>query len=107
LSVDKLIIKGLPARDNVLGNVSSKNTLTSSFFPFPLPFSFSPYTRDSCLVQTQGPNKNFPAQITRIYYSTVNDNNNKSQGLNPWWVTGYTDAEGCFMVNTAKAKTAK
>jgi len=27
--------------------------------------------------------------------------------LHPWWVTGYTDGEGCFLINTIKAKTTK
>lgn len=27
--------------------------------------------------------------------------------LHPWWVTGYTDGEGCFIINTLKAKTIK
>lgn len=50
------------------------------------------------------PNTYFPVHTARIFYSTISD---KYQGLNPWWVTGYTDAKGCFMMNTAKAKTAK
>lgn len=39
------------------------------------------------------------------HYSTNVKDNTQHPRLNPWWVTGYTDAEGSFMINTAKAKT--
>jgi len=29
---------------------------------------------------------------------------NKNE-LNPYWVTGFTDAEGCFMINITKRET--
>jgi hypothetical protein len=28
----------------------------------------------------------------------------KNLSLSPWWVTGYTDGEGSFMINTYKTK---
>lgn len=34
----------------------------------------------------------------------INNLNNK---LNPNWVTGFTDAEGCFMININKRETNK
>lgn len=30
----------------------------------------------------------------------------KISNLNPWWVTGFVDAEGCFSMSTFKSKTA-
>ena len=46
--------------------------------------------------------KNF---LPTRYYSV--DNNRIKPALNPWWVTGYTDAEGSFLINTFQAKTNK
>jgi hypothetical protein len=42
--------------------------------------------------------KNYPIkipsnQLNKQYYSTLNQTDNK---LNPWFITGFTDAEGCF-----------
>ncbi len=33
------------------------------------------------------------------------NNNLKIKKLNPWFVTGFLDAEGCFQVNLTKSKT--
>lgn len=27
--------------------------------------------------------------------------------LNPWWITGYTDGDGCFMLNIISSKSNK
>jgi len=32
-------------------------------------------------------------QLNKQFYSTLNQSDNK---LNPWFITGFTDAEGCF-----------
>ena len=34
-------------------------------------------------------------------------NNNIKDKLNPYWVTGFVDAEGCFYVRLAKSKNHK
>ena len=41
-------------------------------------------------------------QIRSISSNIVNNNL-----LDPWWVTGYTDGEGCFTIKTIAAKTTK
>ncbi len=27
--------------------------------------------------------------------------------LHPWWITGYSDGEGCFMINVFKSKNVR
>ena len=49
-----------------------------------------------------------PAELTKLkFYSSLNVSENKEK-LNPWFITGFTDAEGCFSIKVqpnAKLKT--
>lgn len=50
------------------------------------------------------PNSFIKNKVKQVrYYST---NNNTSKYLNPWWVTGFVDAEGSFAMSIFKSKTA-
>ena len=37
----------------------------------------------------------------------MNNNNNNKYKLNPYWITGLIDAEGCFYVRLVKSKNHK
>ena len=50
-------------------------------------------------------NKNISKQQIR-YYSTNKEIIYKVYNLNPWWVTGFVDAEGSFSMSKIKSKTA-
>lgn len=50
-------------------------------------------------------NKNLSKQQIR-YYSTNKEIIYKVYILNPWWVTGFVDAEGSFSMSIIKSKTA-
>lgn len=47
---------------------------------------------------------NFNSKQIRSLSTKIADRNNT---LHPWWVTGYTDGEGCFTIKTIAAKTTK
>ena len=42
------------------------------------------------------------SKLTKRYLSSKNE-----LILDPWWVTGYTDGEGCFIIKTIASKTTK
>ena len=35
------------------------------------------------------------------------DNENKDSNLNPWWIAGFVDGEGCFSISFVKNDTVK
>ena len=42
-----------------------------------------------------------------LYFRFYSTQSNRVKPLHPWWVTGYTDGEGSFLIGTYSAKTAK
>jgi hypothetical protein len=48
---------------------------------------------------------NYPSKQFKIYFSTLHSDINVQ--LNPYWVTGFTDAEGTFTVVLDKVNTRK
>lgn len=40
-----------------------------------------------------------------LYYFNIKIMNNVKYKLNPNWVTGFVDTEGCFMINITKRET--
>ena len=66
--------------------------LKFSFGNLRFSFSRSQFVGTS-VVHSHSGNFSFSANIEqRLYYAT------QEQPLDPWWVTGFTDAEGCFHV---------
>lgn len=53
-------------------------------------------------------NKHIPFILIRWYHSdTLNNNNNTNSTLHPYWVTGFTDAEGSFSIKFTKSNSYK
>lgn len=44
---------------------------------------------------------------TRRYYSTLNDNKQDDLHIGPWFITGFTDGEGCFSCSVLKSSSYK
>ena len=46
---------------------------------------------------------------TRRYYTTSSDNKHKIDDLqiDPWFITGFTDGEGCFSCSVLKSSSKK
>lgn len=93
------------------GNIIANNNLVGFLFSFPFPFPFIDFTE---------PQGSFASEIESISYcslilltnkrSFVSENKYKYSTLkslqpvniNPWFVTGFLDGEGCFMIYIRK-----
>ena len=46
-------------------------------------------------------------QLNKLFFSTLRNYDNKLLKLNPWFITGFTDAEGCFSIGVTPDARSK
>src|ERR1700678_3462849 len=63
--------------------------------------------RGTLLAHENGYQTGSLSNLTCRKYSTLPCNNNITEPINSWFVSGFTDAEGCFRIPFRKSKTIK
>jgi hypothetical protein len=53
------------------------------------------------------PIKILSKQLNKLFFSTLRNSDNKLPKLNPWFITGFTDAEGCFSITVTPDARSK
>jgi hypothetical protein len=68
----------------------------------------------SAITITRGPSIRYMIRLSSVlpqqtlrYSSTTTINHNKTQSISPWFISGYSDAEGCFNVGLQKNPNGK
>ena len=76
-------------------------------FAFKISMPYKLFTYTSTLVPGAVPSFSSIKLLTTIHYSAVGDSSLVEQEnfqLDPWWITGFVDGEGCFDVSITENK---